>query len=93
MKFGRRVTLDDGRFELTLFRPMPAWKMILKTPKLYSGDLESEPTVEKLGAAIVEIDADPPFLVECDGDVIGAAPVRLQVIPQAVAVCFPSERP
>jgi len=91
MKFGRRVTLDDGRFELTLFRPMPAWKMIVKTPKLYSGDLEAEPTVEKLGATVVEIDADPPFLVECDGDVIGAAPVRLRVLPKAVRVCFPLE--
>ncbi len=91
MKFGARVALDDGRFELTLFRPMPAWKMIVKTPKLYSGDLESEPTVEKLSAAVVEIDADPPFLVECDGDVIGAAPVRLRVLPSAVSVCFPTE--
>jgi diacylglycerol kinase (ATP) len=91
MKFGRRVALDDGRFELTLFRPMPAWKMILKTPKLYSGNLETEPTVEKLGAAVVEIDADPPFLVECDGDVIGAVPVRLRVLPHAVPVCFPPQ--
>jgi diacylglycerol kinase (ATP) len=91
MKFGRHVALDDGRFELTLFRPMPAWKMILKTPKLYSGNLETEPTVEKLGAAVVEIDADPPFLVECDGDVIGATPVRLRVLPQAVSVCCPPQ--
>jgi diacylglycerol kinase (ATP) len=89
MKFGSEVALDDGRFELTLFRPMPPWKMILKTPKLYSGKLNTEPAVEKYRASIVEIDAEPPFLVECDGDVIGAAPVRLRVIPQVVPVCFP----
>ena len=89
MKFGHDVALDDGQFELTLFQPMPAWKMILKTPKLYSGALDSEPNVEKHRSAVVEIDADPPFLFECDGDVIGAAPVRLRVIPRALPVCFP----
>ncbi len=89
MKFGGRVTLDDGQFELTLFRPMPAWRMMLKTPKLYSGKLDAEPNVEKHRAQVIEIDADPPFLVECDGDVIGRAAVRLKVVPQAVAVCFP----
>jgi diacylglycerol kinase (ATP) len=89
MKFGSRVALDDGQFELTLFRPMPAWQMALKTPKLYSGNLDSVPNVEKHRAAVIEIDADPPFLVECDGDVIGAAAVRLKVVPQAIAVCFP----
>jgi len=89
MKFGSRVALDDGQFELTLFRPMPAWQMALKTPKLYSGNLDSVANVEKHRAAVIEIDADPPFLVECDGDVVGAAAVRLTVVPQAVAVCFP----
>jgi len=90
MKFGSEVALDDGRFEVTLFRPMPAWKMILKTPKLYSGNLHTEPTIEKLRASVVEVGADPPFLVECDGDVIGTGAVRLRVLPHAVAVCFPS---
>lgn len=89
MKFGSSVTLEDGQFELTLFRPMPAWRMMLKTPKLYSGKLDAEPNVEKHRAQVIEIDTDPPFLVECDGDVIGRAAVRLKVVPQAVAVCFP----
>jgi diacylglycerol kinase (ATP) len=91
MKFGSQVTLDDGQFELTLFRPMPAWQMMIKTPKLYSGDLAGVPNVEKHRATVFEIDADPPFLVECDGDVIGAAAVRLSVVPRAINVCCPSQ--
>jgi diacylglycerol kinase family enzyme len=90
MKFGREVGLDDGRFELTLFEPMPAWRMILKTPKLYSGNLHTEPNVEKLFSNVVEIDAEPPFLFECDGDVIATEAVKLQVVPQALRVCFPA---
>jgi YegS/Rv2252/BmrU family lipid kinase len=90
MRFGSRVALDDGRFEVTLFRPMPAWKMLIKTPKLYSGNLHDEPTVEKLSGSQIRIEADPPFLAEVDGDVIGDAAVSMTVLPQVIPVCFPT---
>ncbi len=90
MRFGSQVALDDGRFEVTLFRPMPVWKMLVKTPKLYSGKLHNEPTIEKLTACRIEIDADPPLLAEVDGDVIGEAAVSMTVLPQRIPVCFPN---
>jgi diacylglycerol kinase family enzyme len=89
MLFGKNVALDDGRFEVTLFRPLPVWKMLIKTPKLYSGELDNEPTIEKLTATRVEIEAIPPLLTEADGDVIGNASVAMTVIPRRIPVCFP----
>jgi len=90
MRFGSRVALDDGRFEVTLFGPMPAWKMLVKTPKLYSGELHNEPTIEKFIGARIQIDANPPLLAEVDGDVIGDAAVSMTVLPQVIPVCFPT---
>jgi diacylglycerol kinase family enzyme len=90
MRFGSQVALDDGRFEVTLFRPMPVWKMLVKTPKLYSGALHNEPTIEKLTACRIAIDAVPPLLAEVDGDVIGQAAVSMTVVPQRIPVCFPN---
>jgi diacylglycerol kinase family enzyme len=89
MRFGSHVALDDGRFEVTLFRPMPVWKMLVKTPKLYSGQLDNEPTIEKLSGSRIEIEADPPILSEVDGDVIGRAAVSMTVLPRRIPVCFP----
>ena len=89
MLFGKNVALDDGRFEVTLFRPLPVWQMLLKTPKLYSGELENEPSIEKLTARRIDIDAFPPLLGEIDGDVIGNASVSMSVVPQRLPVCFP----
>jgi diacylglycerol kinase (ATP) len=89
MRFGSHVALDDGRFEVTLFRPMPVWKMLVKTPKLYSGQLHNEPTIEKLSGSRIEIEADPPILAEVDGDVIGRAAVAMTVLPRRIPVCFP----
>jgi diacylglycerol kinase family enzyme len=90
MRFGSHVALDDGRFEVTLFRPMAVWKMLVKTPKLYSGELHNEPTIEKFTGCRIEIAADPPLLAEVDGDVIGDAAVSMTVLPQRIPVCFPN---
>jgi diacylglycerol kinase (ATP) len=87
MLFGSRVALDDGRFEITVFRPMPVWKMVVKTPKLYSGDLDREPSIEKLTSSRVELDAAPPLLAEIDGDVIGNAAVTMTVVPRQLRLC------
>ena len=93
MRFGSHVALDDGRFEVTLFRPMPVWKMLVKTPKLYSGQLDNEPTIEKLSGSRIELDADPPILAEVDGDVIGRSAVSMTVLPRRIPVCFPRSAP
>ena len=90
MLFGSQVALDDGRFEVTLFGPMPAWKMLVKTPKLYSGNLQNEPTIEKFIGRQIGIEADPPLLAEVDGDVIGDAPVLMTVLPKRIPLCFPN---
>ncbi len=90
MRFGSRVTLDDGCFEVTLFRPQPVWKMLVKTPKLYSGALDGEPSIEKLTGSEIRIEAAPSFLAEVDGDVIGASAVSMTVVPRIIPVCFPS---
>jgi diacylglycerol kinase (ATP) len=89
MRFGSQVALDDGRFEVTLFRPMPVWKMLVKTPKLYSGQLDNEPTIEKLSGSRIEIEAAPLLLAEVDGDVIGRSAVTMTVLPRRIPVCFP----
>lgn len=89
MRFGSRVTLDDGQFEVTLFQPMSTWTMLRKTHRLYSGDFADVPQVEKFSGRTVQIEADPPFLVERDGDVIGRTNVVMRVVPRALPVCFP----
>ena len=76
------------RFEVTLFRPMPVWKMLVKTPKLYSGQLDNEPTIEKLSGSRIEIEADPPILAEVDGDVIVSGRLDDRP-PRRIPLCFP----
>jgi diacylglycerol kinase (ATP) len=89
MRFGSRVTLDDGQFEVTLFQPMSTATMLLKTPRLYSGDFADVPQVEKFSGRRVQIEADPPFLVERDGDLIGRTNVVMRIVPRALPLCFP----
>ena len=90
MRFGGGVTLDDGRLDVTLVRPMSPWRMLLKTPKLYSGNFAGDPEIEKLVTSRLRIEAEPALPAECDGELHGATGVELTVLPRAIHVCFPS---
>ncbi len=89
MRFGGGVTLDDGHLDVTIIRPMSPWTMLIKTPKLYSGDFANDPAIEKLITSRLRIEADPPLPAECDGELHGSTGVEIEVLPRAIRVCFP----
>lgn len=90
MRFGNHVRLDDGQLEVTLVRPMRPWTMLIKLPKLYSGQFADDPAIERLTTSRLRIDAEPPLPAECDGEPLGSTGVELTVLPSAVRVCFPA---
>ncbi|MBX7164713.1 MAG: hypothetical protein K1X74_00070 [Pirellulales bacterium] len=90
MRFGGLVAPDDGWFEVTVFGPMPVARMLLKTPKLYRGDFEGEPAIEKLRARRVVLRAEPQLPSECDGELFGTADWELELLPRALRVSWPS---
>lgn len=89
MRFGGNVALDDGWLEVTLFQPLPLAKLLLKTPRLYRGDFEGEPSIEKFRARQVRFTATPAIPCECDGDLLGSGDATITLLPQALRVAFP----
>jgi diacylglycerol kinase (ATP) len=89
MRFGGGVTLDDGHLDITMVRPMSPWSMLIKTPKLYSGNFANDPAIEKLRASRLRIESDPPLPAECDGELHGSTGVEITILPRAIQVCFP----
>lgn len=89
MRFGGGVTLDDGRLDITVVRPMSPWSMLIKMPKLYSGNFKNDPAIDKMIASRLRIEADPPLPAECDGELHGTTGVNITILPRAIQVCFP----
>jgi len=91
IRFGGAVGLDDGRFDVTLFGPLPRSQMFLKIPWLYAGRFDREESVRKLVSSRVTIRSSRPQPVEFDGEICGCTDVEIEVWPRAVRVCFPVE--
>ena len=53
-------------------------------PKVYRGTHLPHRNIAELRAGQVLLDADQPFLVEADGEILGTTPARFGVIPEAI---------
>lgn len=87
------AVIDDGLLDLTIIPDIPIWTIAKEAPKLFTGTFN---TVEVLTMARCrevlvmpgsEADAEP---VEVDGEVVGRAPVRMEVLNQQLNVIRPS---
>ena len=81
--------LDDGLLDVIIVGDMTRRHFVKGLPKVFKGAHVDEPEVEVRRARSVEIRADRPFEVYADGDPIGATPVTISCVPQAVPVLCP----
>jgi diacylglycerol kinase family enzyme len=58
-------------------------------PKIPSGAQVEEADVLYFRTASVEVESDPPSIVELDGDLFGTTPASFTVVPNAVKVLCP----
>jgi diacylglycerol kinase (ATP) len=79
----------DGRLDVTIIHPVSRSRLLRLLPQMYSGRFIRDPAVELLRAAEVEVDG-PGLVGYGDGELIGAAPLRVHCEPGAVGVYVPS---
>lgn len=86
------AVMDDGLLDLTVIPDIPMWKIAKEVPKLFTGKFN---TVDVLTLAkcrevyvLPEGEADAE-LVEVDGEVVGRAPVKMEILDQQINVIKP----
>lgn len=80
---------DDGLVDLTVIKPMSVWKVLARARFLFNGRIASVPEVVTCkGKKIVVRPCNNMVneLVEVDGEILGQAPVKLEVYPQQINV-------
>jgi diacylglycerol kinase family enzyme len=65
--------------------------MMTTLPKVASGAHVNEPGVRYFPARRIEVDSDPPAIIEIDGDLFGMTPATFAVCPNAVQVLCPDK--
>lgn len=87
MRISPGASTEDGELNISVFPVLPRLKMILKLlPKVATGDHINEPGVAYFPAKRIEVESDPPAILDIDGDVFGTTPVTFRVCPGALRV-------
>lgn len=75
----------DGELELLAFtgRKTDSFTML---PRVYRGRHLPHPSIVELKGRHFRLEADRPFPVEADGEVLGTTPATVEVVPRAVSL-------
>ena len=81
--------IDDGLLDVVLLEDLSALSVLRLLPRLMgSGELRT-PRVRRWKVKSVKMCADRPSLFHGDGEILGHAPVEIEVVPGAVQVLAP----
>ena len=81
---------DDGLLDMTIIPDLPLLKIAKEASKLFDGRFLTVPElVTARSRSILVLPEDDNALVEVDGEVIGAAPVRFDILEHQLNVLIP----
>jgi diacylglycerol kinase (ATP) len=89
LRLAPEAQISDGWFDAVFVDDLSLWGVLKLLPRLmHSGDMRI-PEVKHIRAKRVKLITDRPCLFHADGEIIGPAPVEIDVIPHAVQMLAP----
>jgi YegS/Rv2252/BmrU family lipid kinase len=86
MHVAPRADLRDGAFDVVLVGDLGRVDVLLSLRRLFDGTIASHTKVRTWRCTRLELEGAAGLGVEADGEVIGATPVALRVLPRALRV-------
>ena len=83
MRISPKSDPGDGLLDV-LVMTGPKSDAFATLPKVYRGSHLPHRNIAELRAGRIQVDADPPFPVEADGEVVGTTPVSFGIIPGVI---------
>lgn len=81
---------DDGLLDMTIIPDLPLMKIAREVSKLFDGRFLTVPElVTARSKSILVLPADDNALIEVDGEVIGPAPVRFDILERQLNILIP----
>ncbi len=81
--------IDDGYFNVSLFRNYKGLEVLFKLKKLYNGTIIKEKKLYYQKSKEVFIECAPKAMIEADGEVLGFTPLKAKIIESALKVVVP----
>jgi YegS/Rv2252/BmrU family lipid kinase len=80
------AVIDDGLFDVLIFKHMGRLESLSNIPKIYKGTHIHHPNVKYMRGKTVTADSSEVVLLDVEGEQIGRLPARFDIIPLAVKV-------
>lgn len=93
LHFGPGIAADDGRLDLCVFAPRSAADAARALLRLARRDFRPDPALVYLPGRAFTVAADPPRAAQADGELIGATPLAVEVVPLAATFLVPQVHP
>ena len=84
-----QARLDDGLLDVVITGDAPKRRFLTGLPQVFKGTHIERDDVITLRGRVVEVDADRPFDVYADGDVLTGLPVRVGLLDGALELIAP----
>jgi len=84
MRLAPMASTDDGMLDLLAVRPLRLPAELLKLRRLFDGRLPEESFARYDRVRDVRITADPPAIVQADGQIVGRTPCLATLLPRAI---------
>lgn len=89
LRLAPEAQIDDGWIDAAFVHDLSSWEVLKLLPRLMrSGDLRI-PQMKRIRAKRVKLTASRPCMFHGDGEIIGPAPVEIEVVPHAVQLLAP----
>jgi YegS/Rv2252/BmrU family lipid kinase len=82
--------LTDGEFDVVAVGEVGKLRFLSNLPKVFKGTHVEEDAISVRRASVVEVSADRPFQVYCDGEHLSDLPSQMRVLSRALRVIAPS---
>lgn len=85
--------LDDGQFDVRIFRGFSKWELVRHLASIAFGRRRYSPHISTYRARHVRVDAVHPLPSRADSRDLGTTPVEFEVVPGALRVLVPVDSP
>lgn len=100
MQVAPEARVEDGRLELVLVRGLSVASLLVNLPSLFAGTHGRHPAVSFHAARAVSIERlkqegqeGGAMYADLDGESVGMAPLRAEILPGALEIFVPAESP
>ena len=86
------ASMDDGKLDLVLLDNLGFFEMLTMLPALLlRGDVHTK-RLQRRAVKRVRIETDRPCAFHADGEIVGATPVEVEIVPGALRVLCPRQK-